>query len=169
MPIYASLMDPCIKSATTVLSSNYFQNAPLQQEIKSVGDLETYSGISTNTICQSCRSNSAIFDEQAGETICTDCATVISDRQAATEKKPNSKDEMGQPTSLVFPDKGLSTVITFSNRDANGTSLNQDQIHSVNKIRYYDKLSDSKNHIRNLKNAFAVMAGPGISLHLPTL
>jgi hypothetical protein len=73
---------------------------------------------------------------------------------------------MGQPNSLVFSDKGLSTVITGSNRDANGTWLSQDQISSVNKIRYYDKLSDSKNHFRNLKNAFAVMAATKDKLRL---
>ncbi len=82
-----------------------------------------------------------IFDGITGETICSQCATVISDRQTIIERDPNSKSEMGQPTSLVYPDKGLSTVITSSNTDAYGTSLNQDQLRSVNRIRYYDKIS----------------------------
>ena len=68
--------------------------------------------------------------------------------------------------SSCYPDKGLTTVITNQNTDANGTSLSQDQISSVNKIRYYNKLSDSKNHIRNLKNAFAVMAAIKDKLNL---
>jgi transcription initiation factor TFIIB len=151
-------MKSLVESISTVSPGHHFQEVPLQQQVKSVGDFETHYQPSTNPSCQSCTSSSTIFDEQAGETICSNCATVILDRQTTIERDPNSKNEMGQPTSLVFPDKGLSTVITSSNTDANGTSLNQDQISSINKIRYYDKLSDSKNHIRNLKNAFAVMA-----------
>ena len=73
-------------------------------------------------------------------------------------KAIKSNDKTGMPFSLVYPDKGLTTVITNSNTDAYGTSLSHDQITNVNKIRYYNKLSDSKTHIRNLKNAFAVMA-----------
>ena len=63
------------------------------------------------------------------------------------------------PSSLVFPDKGLSTIITYSNTDANGTVLNQEQITSSNKIRYLDKIwGNNKNHLRNFKNAFGIMA-----------
>jgi transcription initiation factor TFIIB len=63
------------------------------------------------------------------------------------------------PSSLVFPDKGLSTIITYSNTDANGTVLNQEQITTSKKIRYLDKIwSNNKNHLRNFKNAFAIMA-----------
>ena len=79
------------------------------------------------------------------------------------EKGIESKDTTGMPSSLVYPDKGLTTTITNQNTDAYGTSLSQDQISNVNKIRYYNRLSDSKTHIRNLKNAFAVMARSKIS------
>jgi transcription initiation factor TFIIB len=77
-----------------------------------------------------------------------------------------SIDTTGMPSSLVYPDKGLNTVITNQNIDANGTSLSQDQISNVNKIRYYNKLSDSKNHIRNLKAASTVMAATKDKLSL---
>jgi transcription initiation factor TFIIB len=95
---------------------------------------------------------------QRGETVCTDCGIVISEKQITLEKGTESKDTTGMPSSLVYPDKGLTTTITNQNTDAYGTSLSQDQISNVNKIRYYNRLSDSKTHIRNLKNAFAVMA-----------
>jgi transcription initiation factor TFIIB len=108
-------------------------------------------------VCNSCESTSMIFDEPTGETVCSDCGIVISEKQMTLEK-PLKTQRSGMLLSLAYPDKGLSTLITYSNTDAYGTSLNQDQISSINKIRYYDKLSDNKNHIRNLKNAFAVMA-----------
>jgi transcription initiation factor TFIIB len=109
-------------------------------------------------VCNSCKSTSMIFDEPTGETVCIDCGIVISEKQMTLEKASKTQEGSGMPFSLAYPDKGLSTVITSSNTDAYGTSLNQDQISSINKIRYYNKLSDSKNHFRNLKNAFAVMA-----------
>ncbi len=109
-------------------------------------------------VCNSCKSTSLIFDEPKGETVCTDCGIVILEKQMTLEKALKTQEGSGMPFSLAYPDKGLSTIIMHSNTDAYGTSLNQDQISSINKIRYYDKLSDSKTHIRNLKNAFAVMA-----------
>ena len=99
-----------------------------------------------------------IFDGPTGETVCTDCGIVVSEKQMTFEKELKTQERSGMPFSLVYPDKGLSTVITTSNTDAYGTSLNQDQMSSINKIRYYNKMSGSNNHTRNLKNAFPVMA-----------
>ncbi len=66
--------------------------------------------------------------------------------------------QVGMPASLAFPDKGLPTVITNSNTDASGNSLNQDQISSANKLRYLDKTSGkSRTEIRNLRNALITM------------
>ena len=153
-------MEYSIGSTSSVSPGHYFQEGNLQQVklIKSPVNEESRLLSTSKTICHLCRSDSIIFDELTGETICSHCAIVISDKQTTFENDHKLKSEMGQPTSLVFPDKGLSTVITSSNTDANGTSLNQDQISSVNRIRYYDKLSGSKNQSRNLRNAFAVMA-----------
>lgn len=143
-----------------ISSRHYFPERPSQQYklVERVTGDEPSSLASSTNSCQLCKSKSLIFDGITGETICSHCATVISDRQTVIERDLYSKNETGQPTSLVYPDKGLSTVITSSNTDAYGTSLNQDQLNSINKIRYYNKLSNSKNHSRNLRNAFSVMA-----------
>ncbi|HZD35826.1 MAG TPA: TFIIB-type zinc ribbon-containing protein [Nitrososphaeraceae archaeon] len=123
---------------------------------------------SSNIIyCHSCKSDSVVSDYLTGETICSNCAEVISDRQMVMEINPNQKNGMGNPTSLVFPDRGLSTVITTLNTDAYGTSLSQDQISNINKIRYYDKISTNRSHIRNLRNAFVIMASIKDKLTLP--
>jgi transcription initiation factor TFIIB len=128
-----------------------------QQQSLVSGNVDVNNSISQYA-CNSCKSSSIIFDEPKGETVCSHCGTVASERQMTIEKELKTKEGSGMPFSLVYPDKGLSTVITYSNTDANGTSLNQDQLSSINKIRYYDRLSDNKNHARNLKNAFSVMA-----------
>ena len=154
-------MEYSIGIANNCVARRYFQEGNIQQVklIKSPVNEETrLLSTASKPICHLCRSDSTIFDEITGETICSHCAIVISDKQTTFENNHKLKSEMGQPTSLVFPDKGLSTVITNSNTDANGTSLNQDQITNINKIRYYDKLSGSRNQSRNLRNAFAVMA-----------
>jgi transcription initiation factor TFIIB len=74
------------------------------------------------------------------------------DRHEVLEEYPKTNSRIGMPFSLAFPDKGLSTVITNSNTDAYGTSLSQHQISNVNKIRYLDKISNSrKTKIRTLR------------------
>jgi transcription initiation factor TFIIB len=99
-----------------------------------------------------------IFDGSSGETICTKCGAVITDRPTTLETSPSSE-SFTNPISLAFPDKGLSTVITTANVDASGSALNHDQIQNVNKIRYLDKVSNNnRTQIRNLKNAFISMA-----------
>jgi len=139
-----------------LLYQNLAQNdLPGQQKLDKIVD--AIRSISQQ-VCNSCKSMSVIFDEPKGETVCTDCGIVISEKQMTLEKGIESKDTTGMPSSLVYPDKGLTTTITNQNTDAYGTSLSQDQISNVNKIRYYNRLSDSKSHIRNLQNAFAVMA-----------
>ena len=100
-----------------------------------------------------------IFDGSTGETICTKCGAVITDRPTSLEGGPSSIETFCSTVSLAFPDKGLSTVITSANIDASGSTLNPNQIQNVNKIRYLDKVSNSnRTQIRNLKNAFVTMA-----------
>jgi transcription initiation factor TFIIB len=142
---------------------NHFQYLPSQQESElNENQQKTLSQESANCICQSRRSDVAIFDELTGETICSKCAAVISDKQAQFNDDSMLKKELGRPTSLIFPDKGLSTVITSSNTDSYGTLLNKgqisSQISSITKIRYCDRLLGSKTNITNLRGAFAIMA-----------
>ncbi len=158
-----------MKSQVIRHRASLYQNTvqiELPSHQKSIDKIVDVNRSISQQVCNSCKSTSVIFDEPKGETVCTDCGIVISEKHMTLEKGIESKDTTGMPSSLVYPDKGLTTVITNQNTDANGTSLSQDQISSVNKIRYYNKLSDSKNHIRNLKNAFAVMAAIKDKLNL---
>ena len=119
----------------------------------------TLEVISSSRICPSCKGDATILDGLTGEIICTNCGTVVLDKQEMPVSDINAKNRSGMPSSLASPDKGLSTIITYSNTDANGTVLNQEQITTSNKIRYLDKIwGNNKNHLRNFKNAFAIMA-----------
>ena len=77
--------------------------------------------IGSSHICPSCKNGATIFDGLTGEIICTICGTVVLDKQEMPVSDINAKNRSGMPSSLVFPDKGLSTIITYSNTDANGT------------------------------------------------
>jgi transcription initiation factor TFIIB len=127
-----------------------------------IQDNERQGALEVNTnsrICPLCRSEATISDGVTGEIICSICGTVVLDKQEMPVSDINAKNRSGMPSSLVFPDRGLSTIITYSNTDANGSILNQEQITTSNKIRYLDKIwGNNKNHLRNFKNAFAIMA-----------
>ena len=108
----------------------------------------TVEVISNSRTCPSCKTDATILDGLTGEIICTTCGTVVLDRQEIPVNDVKAKNRAGMPSSLVFPDKGLSTVITYSNTDANGTALSQEQITTSNKIRYLDKIwGNNKNHL----------------------
>jgi transcription initiation factor TFIIB len=140
------------------LSSQYYVQEDYQHKDKQV-DKGTKANYSSNVFCHPCDSVWMIFDGSTGETICTKCGAVITDRPMTLEAGPRSIDSFSNSVSLAFPDKGLSTVITSANIDANGTVLNQEQITTSNKIRYLDKVSNNnRTQIRNLKNAFVTMA-----------
>ena len=140
------------------LSYQYHLQEKYQDKDKQV-DKGFKANYSSNSFCHSCDSIWMIFDGATGETICTNCGTVITDRPTILEGGPSSIESFGTSVSLAFPDKGLSTVITTANIDASGSILNHDQIQNVNKLRYLDKVSNNnRTQIRNLKNAFVTMA-----------
>lgn len=116
-------MESLIGNTSTVSPWHYYHDGNVQQEKLANRIIDDDQRLSaSNTVCHLCNSHSTIFDGLIGETICSNCATVISDRQTTFENDSNIKSKLGQPTSLVFPDKGLPSVITSSNTDAYGTS-----------------------------------------------
>ena len=141
------------------LSYQYYLHPDSHSQENKLADKGLKANYSSNVLFHSCDSLWMIFDGSTGETICTKCGAVITERPTTWETGPNSTESFGNSVSLAFPDKGLSTVITSSNIDASGSTLNRDQIQNINKIRYLDKVSNNnRTQIRNLKNAFVTMA-----------
>lgn len=134
------------------------ENRLNNKKARSYPDLSAHADSSTQ-LCSICELNSAFYDVSTGETVCSNCGTVISERDEVVGKDPKTTNQISMPTSLAFPDKGLPTNITNSNTDASGTSLNQDQITSANRIRHFDKTSvNNRTGTRNLRNALVIMA-----------
>jgi transcription initiation factor TFIIB len=85
-----------------------------------------YPLYSSSTICTSCSSSqAAITDPESGETICSNCGMVITDKtediihqegHASTFEEANKKVRTGAPSSLARHDRGLATIIGRSDK-----------------------------------------------------
>jgi transcription initiation factor TFIIB len=65
---------------------------------------------------------------------------------------------LGTPSSLAHHDKNLSTMISYSNVDADGVAIRVDQRSALQRMRRWNKISNNnRSYHRNLKNAFAVL------------
>jgi len=117
------------------------------------------------TTCIECKNTEIVFDPIMGEKVCTSCGIVLAERLQELESgSPDTFNNSigfsspGLPSSLMHPDKGLSTVISFSKIDGNGITLNSQQIGNMHRIIRWNKISAiNSSHHRNLKAAFSVL------------
>jgi transcription initiation factor TFIIB len=116
--------------------------------------------------CPNNLNHSVIFDAETTETICSDCGVVIQGNSESLDSEWHvakedleSKNRTGMPTSLAFHDMGLSTLISYSNVDANGCTISQDQRGKIQRLRRWNKISNNnRSYHRNLKNAFNILS-----------
>jgi transcription initiation factor TFIIB len=103
-----------------------------------------------------------LIDEVTGEQFCGKCGYVVSEKvnESGPERKsfstPGGIDtaRTGSPTSLTRHDKGLSTVISPTNRDATGRPLSSSMKSTITRLRIWDNRSQSqKSTNRNLIQA----------------
>jgi transcription initiation factor TFIIB len=150
-------------------SSDGFQGSAKQLNLNDE-DILVHDNISSDlsTICSLCSSSLTIFDAETGEVVCSNCGMVIYDNMQSLEAEwrihkfedIKLKERTGMPTSLAIHDMGLSTFISYSNVDANGTALSQEQINKVRAMRRWNRISTYNNNksARNLNNAFEIMS-----------
>ena len=116
-------------------------------------------------ICSICNSNTTtvITDPVSGETICSNCGVVISDK--AQESRPEwrlftvnqqrDRSTTGIPTSLARHDMGLATIIGRTNRDASGQGLDAAMRSTMERLRIIDSRTQTYSATdRNLRQAF---------------
>jgi len=127
--------------------------------------------------CSDCRSRNLVSDLKAGELICESCGLVISDSYINYEPEWRAFDNFERETrpraganfTWTIHDKGLSTVIDMSGRDAYGHRLyefQRDQIHRLDKLNRRSKVSESAD--RNLSYALSEINKAGSELNLPS-
>ncbi|WP_338728377.1 transcription initiation factor IIB [Haladaptatus sp. DJG-WS-42] len=126
-------------------------------------------------VCPECSGN-LLADAEHGETVCQDCGLVVDegtiDRgpewRAFDSSERDEKSRVGAPTTQMMHDKGLSTNISWQNKDAYGKSLGSRQRAKMQRLRKWNerfRTRDSKE--RNLKQALGEIDRMASALGLP--
>ncbi|MCD6164635.1 MAG: transcription initiation factor IIB [Candidatus Odinarchaeota archaeon] len=97
-------------------------------------------------VCPECGSTTILFDPARGEHVCASCGLVISEHvvdtgpewRAFTHEELEKRSRTGAPTSYRFADKGLSTTISWSDRDAHGRKLSPSRRAQIYRLRRWN-------------------------------
>ncbi len=105
-----------------------------------------------------------VTDSVRGEILCERCGMVLVDKveDLGVDKAYNTEDytnstRTGLGSALSIHDKGLSTVIGNTDRDAAGNSISTYMKYTFNRLRTWDTRSKSNSTERNLRSAFVTM------------
>jgi transcription initiation factor TFIIB len=111
---------------------------------------DTQSGI-TEEECPECEGN-LVKDDTKGEIVCENCGIVIDEdliEEGPEWRSFNYDEEMeksrtGSPTTQSMHDKGLTTDISWKDKDAKGQSISQEKKHTMKRLREAHKRSKTK-------------------------
>lgn len=117
--------------------------------------------------CPECDTNTLITEEN--ETYCSECGYIVKfdaiDRGPEVrnfEQNPDKKRRVGLPVSQRYHDKGLTTEISKSNKDAKGNAVNKQKADKLRKYQIWTKTSN--NGERNLRDGFSQIDGVAAKL-----
>jgi len=113
--------------------------------------------------CLRCGKTALITDAETGEIVCGNCGFVLSEsvENPGPERRSFSDDGInrartGSGTSLAIHDKGLSTIISPTNKDATGKPLSNSMKKTLNRLRIWDNRSQVHEPIDlNFRRAFS--------------
>ena len=122
--------------------------------------------LNSSTLCTSCSSSqAAITDPESGETICSNCGMVITDKtddiihqeeRTSTFEVANKKARTGAPSSLARHDRGLTTIIGRSDKDASGQKIVSSTSSTFERLRTWEsRIQVNSSTDRNLSKAFS--------------
>jgi transcription initiation factor TFIIB len=115
-------------------------------------------------------------DGEHGETVCADCGLVVDadeidhgpDWRAFDATERDEKSRVGAPTTKLMHDEGLSTTISWQDRDGYGNALSGRQRRRMHRLRTWDERFRTRDHKeRNLKQALGEIDRMGSALGLP--
>lgn len=104
-----------------------------------------------------------ITDTNSGETICSKCGLIISDKiqninqpewRAFSSEEHNDRSRTGVPSSLAIHDMGLATVIARTDRDASGRKIDAVTHTAMQRLRTWDLRSRINRSDKSLIQAF---------------
>jgi len=126
--------------------------------------------------CPECGA-AGVTDEKRGETVCRECGVVF--EEDVVDRGPEwrsfdardraEKSRVGSPTTEMLHDKGLSSVIDWQDRDANGQALTAKKREQMSRLRTWDERFRSQSaQDRNLKQALGEIDRMASALGVPT-
>ncbi|MBN2230689.1 MAG: transcription initiation factor IIB [Candidatus Thorarchaeota archaeon] len=119
-----------------------------------------------SVVCTNCGGRKFIEDYQRGEQTCTSCGIVVSqykidtgpEWRAFTAEEREARGRTGLPMTLTISDKGLTTMISWSDRDASGRSISGSQRAALYRMRKWQIRAMSHGTIhRNISQAMVEM------------
>ena len=130
------------------------------------------------TRCPVCGSMHLSKDYSRAELICKDCGLVIDEElidqgpewRAFDSDQREKRARTGSPMTYTIHDKGLSTMISWKNRDSYGKSIptrNRAKLYRLRKWQRRVRISDATE--RNLAVALSVLDRMASSLGLPRI
>ncbi len=124
--------------------------------------------LESHVVTSICTQNNGIHgpvvtDSIRGEILCGRCGAVLDDKvedygpeqRSFTIEEHSSRS--GLASTLSIHDKGLSTMIGTSNKDASGNSISHYMKFTFNRLRTWDNRSKSSSEERNLRSAFVIL------------
>jgi transcription initiation factor TFIIB len=132
-------------------------------------DLSKENIIMKIVACPSCNTDkTTITDPESGEIFCSQCGLIICDRtevyahrerRAYSIEESNDRSRAGAPTTLALHDRGLSTVIGRSHKDANEHILFATTLSRIEKLRIWEsRIHTYTRSERSLQHAFVELA-----------
>jgi transcription initiation factor TFIIB len=128
------------------------------------------------TKCPECGGSHIINDYTHGECVCETCGLVIEDGKIDQSAEWNvydsddiaKKERTGAPMTLTRHDKGLSTEISWDDRDSNGRTLsrqNRTKFYRLRKLHKLSKTSSTREY--NVVRALRDITTRGSKMGLP--
>ena len=106
-----------------------------------------------------------VTDSNRGEVLCSSCGIVVLDKveDMTPEQKSysledyNNNTRTGMASALSIHDKGLSTIIGNTDKDATGRFISSYMKSTFNRLRTWDNRSKSSSQEKNLRSAFVIL------------
>jgi transcription initiation factor TFIIB len=122
--------------------------------MESTGEKGIIEGL---TRCPECKGSHLVEDYEHGEVVCEVCGLVIEDNKidsnadwtAYNNEDKDKKERTGAPMTYTRHDKGLSTEISWNDRDSNGRTLsrqNRTKFYRLRKLHRLSKTSSTREY-----------------------
>jgi len=124
--------------------------------------LDLSISLNNSNSCPECGNKNLISDDARGEIACVVCGLVLDQRlidsgpewRAFSSEEASKKVRVGAPTTLTLHDKGLSTMIGWTNKDAFGKTISPKMKAEVYRLRkWHVRTRTNKSLDRNLAYA----------------